>query len=103
MSFIQDAIDDLDENRALNEIRRLIQGGQDPDIVTAEIRRGLNIVAERFNSSEYALIELEMADQLFQECMNVLESLTGKRYAKNPRGIEKRSRISNIIHQGRVD
>jgi len=103
MSSIQDAVADLDENRALKEVRRLIQGDQDPDIVVAEIRRGLNIVAERFNSSEYALIELEMADQLFKECINVVESLTGKRYAKHPIGMERRSRISKTIYQGRVD
>jgi len=82
MSTLEDFIADLDEKMALSEIRRLIENGVEPKKILAMTQKGLHIVGERFEKKQYALIELEMADLLFRECVNVIETLSGEKYAE---------------------
>ncbi len=105
MSSIRDAVADLDENQALDEIRRRIKGGEDPERVLTDARRGLQIVGERFNTKRYALIELEMADELFRECVKTVESLTGETYSGHPEKAAGKaaSRLSRAKYLGSVD
>ncbi|MFQ6135454.1 MAG: hypothetical protein ACE5KU_06560 [Nitrososphaerales archaeon] len=104
MSSVQEAVADLDESWALNEIRRRIGRGEDPEKVLAEARRGLRIVGERFNAKRYALIELEMADELFRECVKTVKSLTGKTYSGHPvKAAGRTPRRSRTADLGRVD
>lgn len=71
----------------------MIGRGEDPKKVLAEIRQGLHIIGERFEAKEYALMELEMATELFKESVKIVENLTDKTYpgstaettGKNPR------------------
>lgn len=104
MSSVQGAVADLDESQALKEIRRRIGKGEDPDKVLEEARRGLRIVGERFNAKQYALIELEMADELFKECVKTIKSLSGKAFSGHPeKAVRMTPRLSKKTDMGRVD
>jgi len=73
-----ESVASLNEKAALDEIRRRVKRGEDASKILGEAREGLRAVGERFNRKEYALIELEMADQLFRECKITLESLNSE-------------------------
>jgi methanogenic corrinoid protein MtbC1 len=104
MSSVQEAVADLDESQALKEIRRRIEKGEDPDKILEEARRGLHIIGERFNAKEYALIELEMADELFKECVKTVKSLSGRALLGHSEKVEGRTlRLSKKTDMGRVD
>ncbi len=80
MSTLENFIADLDEKSALDEIRRQLASGEDSKKVLALAQKGLHIVGERFEKKQYALIELEMADLLFKECVNIIEAVSGENY-----------------------
>ena len=76
MVALRDAFAELDEKQTLLAIQQMIDHGEDPKEILAEARRGLHIVGERFEARQYALIELEMADELFRECVKAVEEKT---------------------------
>lgn len=83
MSTLENFIADLDEKSALDEIRKQMTSGKEPKKILAMAQRGLHLVGERFEKKQYALIELEMANLLFKECVNIIENLSGEKYSEN--------------------
>jgi len=78
MSSLEEFFADLDENHSLDEIKKRIRNGENPDKVLAEVRKGLRAVGERFELKQYALIEIEMAEQLFRICVKTIKELSGE-------------------------
>ncbi len=104
MSALRDAFADLDEKQTRLAIKQMIDHGEDPKVILDEARRGLQIVGERFEARQYALIELEMADELFRECVKTIEETTNRKDLEGGAKAEKRiPALSEKTDQGRVD
>jgi methanogenic corrinoid protein MtbC1 len=104
MSALRDAFAELDEKQTLLAIQQMIDRGEDPKKILAEARRGLQVVGERFEARQYALIELEMADELFRECVKTVEEITNRKDLEGGAKAEKRTPVlSEKTDQGRVD
>jgi methanogenic corrinoid protein MtbC1 len=103
MPTLRDAVANLRQEETLLVIRMMIDRGDAPKEVLAEARQGLQMVGERFEAKQYALIELEMANELYRECVKTVEELTNrkdtvvKKSGKRPHGFSKKT------DQGRVD
>ena len=83
MPALEEFFADLDEKLSLNEIKKRMKNGENPEKVLAEARKGLRIVGERFESKQYALIEVEMAEELFKTCVKTIETLSGNKHSNH--------------------
>lgn len=63
------AIADLDEDRTMQAVRRLLERGRSPLYIVEQCRRGLAEVGERYARGEYFLSDLVMSAELFREVM----------------------------------
>ncbi|MDP6641702.1 MAG: hypothetical protein QF381_04630 [Nitrososphaerales archaeon] len=79
MSTLEKFFADLDEKLSIKEIKKRIENGENPQKLLVEARKGLRIVGERFEMKQYALIELEMAEELFRICATAIKTLSGKK------------------------
>ena len=74
---------DLDEKLSLEDIKKRMKNGENPEKVLAEVQKGLRVVGERFESKQYALIEVEMAEELFKTCVKTIETLSGDKHSNH--------------------
>ena len=79
MSTLEKFFADLDEKLSIKEIKKRIENGENPQKLLVEARKGLRIVGERFEMKQYALIELEMAEELFRICATAIKTLSEKK------------------------
>ena len=79
MSTLEKFFADLDEKLSIKEIKKRIENGENPQQLLVEARKGLRIVGERFEMKQYALIELEMAEEPFRICATAIKTLSGKK------------------------
>ena len=83
MSALEEFFADLDEKLSINEIKKRMKNGEKPEKMLAETKKGLRIVGERFESKQYALIEVEMAEELFKTCVKTIETLSGDKHSNH--------------------
>tara|TARA_B100001971_G_C18049874_1_gene462236 strand:+ start:243 stop:566 length:324 start_codon:yes stop_codon:yes gene_type:complete len=81
MTTLEEFFADLDEKLSLEEVKKRMKSGENPEKVLAEVRKGLRVVGKRFESKQYALIELEMAEELFRNCAKTIEALSGDKHS----------------------
>jgi methanogenic corrinoid protein MtbC1 len=104
MSLIKQAVANLDEDRALYGIKKSLESGINPEKVMMEVKEGLQLIGKKFNSKSYSLIELEMADELFNQCVQTIKSFSGESDSTNIDDvIIRKSGLSKMHNQGRVD
>lgn len=70
---LMEAIIDLDEDKAYNLVQKLIGDGLNPSEVIEILRKGVEIVGDKFNNKEYFLTELVMAGEIFSQSTKILE------------------------------
>ena len=91
---------DLDEKLSIEEIKKRMESGENPQKLLAEVKKGLRVVGERFEMKQYALIELEMAEELFRKCETTISTLSGKTDSspqdKSVEGILKHSDTTDL-------
>lgn len=67
------AIENLEIQETLAEVKRLVQAGADPLEILAQSRVGMESVGKRFESGEYFLAELMFSAKIFNDLMAILE------------------------------
>src|SRR3990172_3219627 len=81
-----DAVIELDEDRALSEIKKAAAEGVDPLTIIEECRQGLQVVGERFDQGDYFLSELVVGAEIFREAMEILGPSMAQRTGGGSRG-----------------
>ncbi len=76
------AVARIDEERVLALVRRALEKGVDPFAVLEDVRRGLELVVEKYNKGAYFLADLVMAAEIYREAQQLTlgpleESLPG--------------------------
>jgi methylmalonyl-CoA mutase cobalamin-binding domain/chain len=70
---LMQAVIDLEEDKAYNLVQKLIEEGLNPGEVIEILRKGVEIVGDKFNNKEYFLTELVMAGEIFSQSTEILE------------------------------
>jgi len=78
MSKLSEALANLEENTVSAIIKEQVAKHADPLTVMADLRKGMDIVGERYKAGEYFLSELIVSGEIFKEAINVLEPLLKK-------------------------
>ncbi len=67
------AVMDLDEESAYELVEQLIKDGVEPNDIIEILRKGVEVVGDKFNKKEYFLTELVMAGEIFTQAAIILE------------------------------
>ncbi len=67
-----EAIIELDEENAYKLVHKLIEEGVNPNDIIEILRKGVEIVGDKFNSKDYFLTELVMAGEIFSQSAEIL-------------------------------
>jgi methanogenic corrinoid protein MtbC1 len=67
------AIADLEENEALRLTREKLDGGEEPQLVLEESRKGMEIVGKRFSDGTYFLPELIFSAEILKEITEIVK------------------------------
>jgi methylmalonyl-CoA mutase cobalamin-binding domain/chain len=78
-----DAMIDLQEEASYDTIRKMLEEGADPKKIIETLRKGVEVVGQKFVKKEYFLTELVMAGEIFQQSAKILESALNKEHAAN--------------------
>jgi 5-methyltetrahydrofolate--homocysteine methyltransferase len=70
---LAEALVDFDEDFVLGEVKRRLDGGEEPMQIVRELQEGMGLIGERFNTGQYFLSELLMSSDLFTKAMNMIE------------------------------
>ncbi len=68
------AIAELEEEKSYTLVRKVLDEGVNPKEIIDILRKGVEIVGERFNKKEYFLTELVMSGEIFQQSAKILET-----------------------------
>ena len=68
------AVTELEEEKSYSLVKALLDEGVNPKEIIELLRKGVEIVGERFNKKEYFLTELVMAGEIFQQSAKILEA-----------------------------
>jgi methylmalonyl-CoA mutase cobalamin-binding domain/chain len=66
------AVMDLDEESAYELVEQLIKDGVEPNDIIEILRKGVEVVGDKFNKKEYFLTELVMAGEIFTQAATIL-------------------------------
>jgi methanogenic corrinoid protein MtbC1 len=70
---LADALADLNTEKVMNLVKKLLDKGEDPLQIVEAARKGMNAVGKRFEKMEYFLTELVTSGVLFEEAMKLIE------------------------------
>lgn len=70
---LMEAIIDLDEDKAYSLVKKLIEDGVTPHDIIEILRKGVEVIGDKFNRKEYFLAELVMAGEIFSQSAEILE------------------------------
>jgi methylmalonyl-CoA mutase cobalamin-binding domain/chain len=69
---LMDAVIDLNEDKAYELVQKLIEEGVNPRDIIEILRKGVEVIGDKFNSKEYFLAELVMAGEIFTQSAEIL-------------------------------
>ena len=67
------ALANLEEKRALEMVREQLDSGKPAREILSDLKKGMDLVGERYASREYFLSDLVMAAEIFKQAMELIE------------------------------
>ena len=98
ISEVAAALIELEEDRAIALAQEQLDAGADPVAVLEELRRGMQVIGERFESKEYFLSELVMAAEIFKNVGALLEPRLALQEKVSSAGIAVVGTVQGDIH-----
>ncbi len=68
------AIAELEEEKSYTLVKKVLDEGVNPKEIIDILRKGVEIVGEKFNKKEYFLTELVMSGEIFHQSAKILET-----------------------------
>ena len=78
-----EAIADLQENQALDIVRRKLSTGEDPLVIIDDTRQATEIIGKRFADGEYYIPELVYSGEILKEITDLVKPKLARADAKN--------------------
>jgi len=66
-------VTEIEEEKVYGLVRKMLEEGRDAKSIIELLRKGVDIIGERYNKKEYFLTELVMAGEMFQNSAKILE------------------------------
>lgn len=98
MTELANALANLAEDEVRALIRKKIDAGTPPMDIMNELRKGMDIVGERYKNKEYFLSELIISGEMFKEAMSLLEPLLKANEKGEPLGKMVLGTVKGDIH-----
>jgi len=73
MSEIPTALAELNEQESARLVKERLDAGDDPMTILDDLRRGMDIVGERYKAGDYFLSELIVSGEIFKDSMKLVE------------------------------
>jgi len=73
MLEIPTALAELNEQEAARLVKERLDAGDDPLTILDDLRRGMDIVGERYKTGDYFLSELIVSGEIFKDSMKLVE------------------------------
>ncbi len=73
MNELTQAMADLDDQKVMQLVNKQLSAGTAPVQILDDLRRGMDIVGDKFSKNEYFLVELVMSADVFKKAMTLLE------------------------------
>ena len=73
MLEIPTALAELNEQEAARLVKERLDAGDDPLTILDDLRRGMDIVGERYKAGDYFLSELIVSGEIFKDSMKLVE------------------------------
>jgi methylmalonyl-CoA mutase cobalamin-binding domain/chain len=73
MSEIPTALAELNEDETAKLVKERLDTGDDPMSILDDLRRGMDIVGERYKAGDYFLSELIVSGEIFKDSMKLVE------------------------------
>jgi methanogenic corrinoid protein MtbC1 len=73
MNELTEALANLDEEKVMNMVEKYLTAGKDALSILDDLKKGMDIVGERFSNNEYFLVELVMSADVFKNALELLE------------------------------
>lgn len=89
---------DLQEQEALDLVRRRIENQEDPLRIVDDCQEGMRQVGERYERQEYYLSGLIMAGEIFREVMEILAPVIEVRFIGSETGVILLGTVEGDIH-----
>lgn len=94
---ISNLIAEIEEEKTLEAVKQAIADGADPLSLIEEMRGGMSLVGERFESKEYFLPELILSGEIFKQAVAIVEPHV-KRGATHSRGTVILGTVKGDVH-----
>ncbi len=91
-------LSEFDEDAALEVVTERLAAGEDPMVLVAECRRGMQIVGQRYQEGVYYISGLIMAGEILREILEVLGPHITKGIAPETSGIILICTVKGDIH-----
>jgi len=73
MSELTEALADLEDERVLELVEKQLAEARNPAEILDDLKKGMDIVGEKFSNNEYFLVELVMSADVFSSALKILE------------------------------
>lgn len=73
MSDLITAMADIDDEQVIDIIEKQMSEGREPFLILGDLKKGMDIVGQKFSDNEYFLVELVMSAEVFKRAMKILE------------------------------
>ncbi len=73
MSALTTAMADIEDEKVIQLVEKELAEGKNPSRILGDLKKGMDIVGQRFSDNEYFLVELAMSAEIFQQALDILE------------------------------
>ncbi|MBN2228759.1 MAG: corrinoid protein [Candidatus Thorarchaeota archaeon] len=98
MTELMEAMAEIDESKILNLVDTYISERIDPFQILDALKKGMDIVGERFSKNEYFLVELVMSADVFKRAMQKLEPVLLSTQRENESGKVVIGTVQGDVH-----
>ena len=70
---LMQAVVELEEEKSYSLVKQILYEGTNPQEIIEILRKGVEVIGDKFNKKEYFLTELVMAGEIFQQSAKILE------------------------------
>lgn len=89
---------DLEEDAALDIVRRRLEEGDDPLAIIYECDRGMRIIGRRYQEGEYYIAALIMAGEIFRQVVELVKPRLKVEVTEEPTGTVLLGTVEGDIH-----
>ncbi len=93
-----EAVIELDEDKSYELVKKHLDQGVDPKKIIDVLRKGVEVIGDKFTKKEYFLTELVMAGEIFQQSAAILKPHLTVDSKKGNKGVVVAGTVKGDVH-----